>query len=400
MSPPDGSGYDAALSAPALSRRKLRGRRAAILGTVGLPARYGGFETLADQLVRAAEARGISERITVWCSGKTAGRARPATHHGARLRYLPLPANGAASIAYDGLSALAEVASPRGADSLLLLGVSGGGPIAALRPVTGRRLVVNVDGREAGRAKWGGTARRVLAWSEARAVAAADAVVADNAALAAEVEARHGRRPRVIAYGGDHARAVPAACIADLALPARYALAIARAEPENNLETILSAFASLSAPAARCGRELVGHAATGARCARDMGPITRICVSSRPNTTWRACARSEARAWLYLHGHSAGGTNPSLVEMMGFGVPILAWDCAYNRVTPRHRAISRTPTRCRPRRAPRRDPDLRAWAPDALPSPRGAIAGRTWRTPISTCSTSDACPSQAAAPAL
>jgi hypothetical protein len=89
MSPPDGSGYDAALSAPALSRRKLRGRRAAILGTVGLPARYGGFETLADQLVRAAEARGISERITVWCSGKTAGRARP---RDASRRAPPLPA--------------------------------------------------------------------------------------------------------------------------------------------------------------------------------------------------------------------------------------------------------------------------------------------------------------------
>jgi glycosyltransferase involved in cell wall biosynthesis len=331
MSPPDGSGYDAALSAPALSRRKLRGRRAAILGTVGLPARYGGFETLADQLVRAAEARGIADRLTVWCSGKTAGRARPATHHGARLRYLPLPANGAASIAYDGLSALAEVASPRGADSLLLLGVSGGGPIAALRPVTGRRLVVNVDGREAGRAKWGGTARRVLAWSEARAVAAADAIVADNAALAAEVEARHGRRPRVIAYGGDHARAVPAACIADLALPARYALAIARAEPENNLETILATFAH------RPHLPLVvvsnwsgtGH---GRALRETWGRVPHLRLVEAEYDVARLRAIREG-AWLYLHGHSAGGTNPSLVEMMGFGVPILAWDCAYNRVT-------------------------------------------------------------------
>ncbi|MGP1358920.1 DUF1972 domain-containing protein [Roseicyclus sp.] len=329
--PPDGSGYDAALSAPALSRRRFRGRRAAILGTVGLPARYGGFETLADQLVRAAAARGIADRLTVWCSGPSAGPLRPATHHGARLRYLPLSANGAASIAYDGLSALAEVAAPGGADSLLLLGVSGGGPLAALRPLTGRRLVVNVDGREAARAKWGGTARRVLAWSEARAIAAADAVVADNAALAAEVEARHGRRPRVIAYGGDHARAVPPACIGDLRLPARYALAVARAEPENNLETILATFARrLRQPLVMVSNWSGTRHGRALRARWHGAPHLHLVEAEYDPARLRAIREG---AWLYVHGHSAGGTNPALVEMMGFGVPILAWDCAYNRAT-------------------------------------------------------------------
>jgi hypothetical protein len=69
--------------------------------------------------------------------------------------------------------------------------------------------VVNVDGREARRAKWGGVARGVLSWSERRAIRAADAIVADNAALAAELTETYGLRPKIIAYGADHARRGP-----------------------------------------------------------------------------------------------------------------------------------------------------------------------------------------------
>jgi glycosyltransferase involved in cell wall biosynthesis len=322
---------DTSLSAPPLSRRRAGSRRAAIIGTVGLPARYGGFETLAEQLVRAADARGLSDRLTVWCSRRRGDPSPPGEFHGARLRHLRIPANGAASIAYDGLSALAEVLTADGADSLLLLGVSGGGPVAALRPLTTRRIVVNVDGREAGRAKWGGTARRVLAWSEARAVAAADAVVADNAALAAEIEMRHRIRPRVIAYGGDHAWTAAPAEISDLGLPPAYALCLARAEPENNLTTILEAFsggrlgplvAVANWSATRHGRAL--HARWSGM------PGLHLVEAEYDPARLRAI---RDRAWLYVHGHSAGGTNPALVEMMGFSVPILAWDCPYNRET-------------------------------------------------------------------
>lgn len=319
------------LAAPAMSRRPLRGRRAAILGTVGLPPRYGGFETLADQLVRAAETHGIADRFTVWCSRPQAGAAPPARHRGAALRYLPLQANGASSIPYDGLSLLREASETNGAHSLLMLGVSGGLPLAALRPLTSRRIVVNIDGHEAGRAKWGPLARRVLAMSEARAVAAADAVVADNAALAEEVAERHGRRPSVIAYGGDHVRDAPVGDISDLQLPDRYALAVARAEPENNLDVILSAFqgGTLGPLVAVSNWAGTRHGRALRARYRDTPGLHLVEAVHEPD---RLRAIRE-RAWLYIHGHSAGGTNPSLVEMMNFGIPILSWDCVYNRTT-------------------------------------------------------------------
>jgi glycosyltransferase involved in cell wall biosynthesis len=319
------------LAAPVLSTRKLRNRRAAIIGSVGVPARYGGFETLAEQLAIAAEARGIAAQLTIWCSAKGTHGARPTEFRGARLRHLPLSANGASSIPYDGASAFAEMIGPGAADSVLALGVSGGGPLAALAPLSRTRLILNVDGREARRAKWGGVARGVLAWSERRAVAAADTIVADNAALAREITQTYGCQPKVIAYGADHVRRAPPGNISDLDLPARYALAIARAEPENNLETLIRCFTRLP------GQPLV-IVANWSQTRH--GRLLRAAWAGTPGLHLLEAEYDPGRlrairegAWLYLHGHSAGGTNPSLVEMMPFGAPILAWDCAYNRAT-------------------------------------------------------------------
>lgn len=319
------------LAAPPASHRKRKGRTASIIGTVGLPAQYGGFETLAEQLVRAAEARGISRQLSVWCSSAQ-GRGKPARRYrGARLHSLPIAANGAASIAFDALSGARELLLPGGADTVLALGVSGAAPLTALRPLTNRRLIFNVDGREADRAKWGRLAQRVLSQSLSRAVAHADEIVADNAALAQELRERYACSPRVIAYGGDHAQAAPRADIADLKLPRHYALTVARAEPENNLETLFKAFARMpSLPLVvvanwsrtSCGRRL--------RAAWDGVPGLRLIEAEYLPGRLHAI---RAGAWLYVHGHSAGGTNPSLVEMMGFGVPLLTWDCAYNRTT-------------------------------------------------------------------
>jgi glycosyltransferase involved in cell wall biosynthesis len=320
-----------AVTAPALSSRKLRNRRAAIVGTVGIPARYGGFETLAEQLAIAAAARGIAARLTVWCSSRAAAGPVPKSHHGVALRHLPLSANGASSILYDGISGLAEMTGRGAADSVLALGVSGGGPLGALRPLSRSRLLVHVDGREADRAKWSGVVRGVLAWSERRAIRAADTVIADNAALAGDITDRYGLRPQIIAYGAEHARNTAPADIADLGLPPSYALAVARAEPENNLEVLIRAFGRLphqplvivaNWSATPHGRRL--------RAAWDGTRNLHLLEAEYDPGRLRAI---RDRAWIYLHGHSAGGTNPSLVEMMPFAVPILTWDCAYNRAT-------------------------------------------------------------------
>jgi glycosyltransferase involved in cell wall biosynthesis len=302
----------------------------AILGTVGLPARYGGFETLADELVRGASMRAQSHCLTVWCSAPQAGANRPDKFQGARLRYLPLRANGAQSIPYDALSLWQAARS--GHATALLLGVSGASALPLIRATSRMRIITHLDGLEWQRPKWGRVARRILERSEAMAVRWSHAVVADNPEIAAHVRARYGVEAVQIAYGHERAQAVPPADICDLALPPSYALALARAEPENNLETILAAFATLP-PRPPLVMIANWQATPHGRALRArFGDHPHIRLLDAEYDAGRLHA-IRARATLYIHGHSAGGTNPSLVEMMGFGLPVAAWDCGFNRAT-------------------------------------------------------------------
>ena len=125
-------------------------KRIAIIGTAGVPCRYGGFETLAHQLVTH-----LSDqfRFTVYCSGKLYKRGeRPAKWKGARLVYLPLNANGISSVVYDIWSVLHALFV---ADTLLLLGVSGGLVVPFVRLLTRKKVIVHIDGQEWRRGKWG-----------------------------------------------------------------------------------------------------------------------------------------------------------------------------------------------------------------------------------------------------
>ena len=170
--------------------------RVAIVGTVGLPSRYGGFETLARYLV---EYLGDEFAFTVYCSGPDYGD-RPAEFMGARLVYLPLRANGAQSIPYD----LLNYAHAWGhADVLLVLGCSGTLALC-LGKLLGKPSILNVGGLEWQRSKWSRWASGFLRLSEWAGVLAADHVIADNIGIAHHIRKAYKRPSTLIEYGGDH----------------------------------------------------------------------------------------------------------------------------------------------------------------------------------------------------
>lgn len=306
-------------------------RQIAILGTVGVPGRYGGFETLAENLVRQHQGSNRAESLTVYCSAR-AYPDRPPRFLSAALRYLPLSANGVQSIPYD-IWSLFDAAR-RGTDAVLLLGVSGALALPLLRlGPRGRRMrvVTNIDGIEWKRDKWRGLARLILRLSERAAVRWSDVVVADNQAIADHVAQTYGAECEVIAYGGDHALACPPQDTGHPDLPAHYALALCRIEPENNVAMILEAFSRMA------DQPLVF---VGNWDSSDYGRSLRSAYAGHRNLHLLDPVYEPAqlralrdRAWLYVHGHSAGGTNPSLVEMMHFAIPVLAHGCAFNRHT-------------------------------------------------------------------
>lgn len=306
----------------------------AILGTVGIPASYGGFETLAENLAEYHQANKLPDKLVVYCSAKSYP-ARPQTFLGAELRYIGLNANGVSSIAYDVVSLFS--AAWKRSDVILLLGVSGAIALPLLRLVSRARIVTNIDGVEWKREKWTGLARRFLRFSERMAVQFSHEVIADNGGIATHVTDTYGRHCHVIAYGGDHAvRAQPKPYEAK-PLPDRYALALCRIEPENNVAMILDAFAMQP----HMPLVFVGNwknSAFGQALRERFASVEHLHLLD-PIYDLDVLHSVRRNASIYVHGHSAGGTNPSLVEMMHFGVPILAYDCVFNRHTTEEKAL-------------------------------------------------------------
>ena len=136
----------------------LKKRKIAIIGTVGIPANYGGFETLAENLARYHQHTNNFSSLTVWCSSKGL-RDKPDHYLSASLRYINLNANGLQSIPYDILSLLQVILMRH--DRVLILGVSGALFIPFVRLFSRTIIITNIDGIEWRRSKWGKMAKAI-----------------------------------------------------------------------------------------------------------------------------------------------------------------------------------------------------------------------------------------------
>jgi len=308
--------------------------KVAILGAVGIPANYGGFETLAENLVRYHDALSLPDQITVYCSGKGYLSRKP-TYLSARLKYVPLNANGVQSILYDFISLFSAVWNR--SDVILLLGVSGAIALPLVRLFSSVRIITNIDGIEWRRAKWLGLARWFLRFSERIAVHFSHEVIADNDAVADYVIEMYGVKCHVIAYGGDHAVEVEEVEVNEYDLPESYAISVSRIEPENNVHMVLAAFARLKSHAL----VMVGNWGISeyGRALREQYVSCSNLLLLDPIYDAGKLKYLRTRASFYIHGHMAGGTNPSLVEAMHFGKVVLAFDCNYNRITTENKAL-------------------------------------------------------------
>jgi glycosyltransferase involved in cell wall biosynthesis len=322
---------DVTKSSPALAAK--RGPSIAIVGTVGIPAAYGGFETLVENLAVFHQTTKVAAQLAVYCSSKSYSE-RPPAYLDTELRYIPLHANGRSSVLYDIASLLSAIR--QGSDVCLLLGVSGAIALPLIRLMSRVRIVTNIDGVEWKRDKWSGFSKWFLKFSEAIAVRYSHEVIADNGAIARHVKETYGRACRVIAYGGDHAVSVsPAPC--HEALPSRYALALCRIEPENNAAMILEAFSVNAAlPLVFVGNW--SNSVFGRELRERYRHVAHIHLLD-PIYDTGVLRTLRGDAAVYVHGHSAGGTNPSLVEMMHFNVPVVAYDCTFNRFSTEGQAL-------------------------------------------------------------
>lgn len=312
----------------------MKAQKTAILGTVGVPPNYGGFETLTENLIKNHDTMSLPDSITVYCSSKNYPEKYP-TYLSAQLKYIPLNANGAQSILYDILSLFSAVWNRN--DVILLLGVSGAIALPLVRLISPVRIVTNIDGLEWRREKWRGLAKHFLRFSEKIAVHFSHEIIADNMAISEYVRQTYGVESTVIAYGGDHAVAVEAVPVDEYALPDKYAFSVCRIEPENNVHLVVDAFSRQTAmPLVMVGNWNNSEYGRGLR--ERYAALSNLFLLD-PIYDQGKLKTLRSGASLYVHGHKAGGTNPSLVEAMHFAKPILAFDCSFNRATTEGKAL-------------------------------------------------------------
>lgn len=301
-----------------------------VVGSVGIPACYGGFETLVENLVSH---RRNNIGYEVYCSSKTY-QQKQKTYKEAKLFYIPFNANGISSIIYDAVSIL-HATLIRRSDCLLILGVSGCIILPVLRLFFRKRIITNIDGLEWRRDKWNKFAKAFLKFSERLAVKFSDVVIADNQAIADYVQREYGVDAVVIAYGGDHAVSDNNVSGMLQNTTEDYAFSLCRIEPENNVHITLEAFSKTVRPLKFVGNW--NNSEYGKELKRKYSEFTNIELINS-NYDVEELHKLRANCSNYIHGHSAGGTNPSLVEIMHFAKPVIAFDCDYNRATTEDKA--------------------------------------------------------------
>ena len=212
----------------------MRKLKVAVIGTTGLPAKYGGFETLAHHLVNHLH---DEHDLTVYCSSKyfAVKNQRLKNFNGAKLVYLPFNANGYQSIIYDFISILHALFH---ADALLILGVSGTILLPFIKLFSSKPVIVNIDGQEWKRPKWNWIAKKFLKLSEMIAVSFADTLITDNRVIQEYVSREYKKKSVLIEYGADQVckqKVTEEAIIKYPFLSSSYAFKVCRIEPENNI---------------------------------------------------------------------------------------------------------------------------------------------------------------------
>lgn len=296
-----------------------------IIGSVGLPANYGGWETLVDNVI---EFIAKDFNITVFCSSKVY-KTKIFNYKNVRLFYVNLYPNGFSSIFYDLISMVRAI---RISNIMLILGVSGCIFLPLIKIFYNGKIIVNTDGIESERLKWGYFTKIFLRCSEALAIKFADCVVVDNQGILNHIFKKYGRTSTQIAYGGDHAKKIRLRpnVKKTFNIPNRYAFKVARIEPENNIEMILNCFCKIKFPLVIVGNWQSSQ--YGKDLLKKFKKISNIHIlDAIYDLTILDQIRSNA--YIYIHGHSVGGTNPSLVEAMFLGLPIFAYDVNFNRYT-------------------------------------------------------------------
>ena len=292
--------------------------RIAILGTRGVPASYGGFETFAEHLSTRLVARGHD--VTVYCRSHYVS-PRQLEYHGVHLKVLPtIRHKYFDTVIHTFLSALHAV--PAHYDAALICNAANA-PFASILRLTGIPVALNVDGLEHKRKKWNWLGRNYYLLAERLATILPNRVVTDARVIQDYYLAQYNTPSTMIAYGADVERRPDRAAVRQWRVePNRYVLYVSRLEPENNAHLVIEAFKKVrtSHRLLIVGDAPYAHEYINELRQRARGDWRIIFTGFVFGDAYRALQQN---AYCYVHATEVGGTHPALLEAMGYGNCVL-----------------------------------------------------------------------------
>ncbi len=298
--------------------------KVAILGTRGIPANYGGFETFAEELASRLVQRG--HQVTVY--GRTNNiRYQGHTYKGVELVLLPtIPHKYLDTVAHTFLSVCHVLF--RKVDVVLICN-SANSIFSFLPRLAGKKTVVNVDGLEWKRDKWNAVGKAYLLLSEWLSTFLPTAMVTDARAIQDYYRSRYRKESYFIPYGAEDVRLESKETLERLGLePEGYFLYVSRLEPENNALQVVKAFERVQTDKKLV---IVGGAPYAHAYISELKSTTdpRILF---PGAIYGVRYRElQSHAFCYIHATAVGGTHPALIEAMGCGRCVLYLDTRENR---------------------------------------------------------------------
>jgi glycosyltransferase involved in cell wall biosynthesis len=296
----------------------------AIVGTRGIPANYGGFETFAEELSTRLAARGHD--ITVY--GRANNIQYPGrVYKGVRLVILPtIGTKHLDTVAHTFISVLHAVSQRF--DGMLICNAANAAfalvPRLFLTPVA-----LNVDGIERKRKKWGWAGRSYYRVSEYLATRIPHVIVTDAAVIREYYLQRYGAPSVMIAYGAECDRVETTEVVQKLGLASReYLLYVSRLEPENNAHLVIEAYQSVRTHTPLL---IVGDAPYAQRYIADLKAAADARVHFPGAIYGPGYRELQSHAYIYIHATEVGGAHPALIEAMGAGNCVVVYDTPENR---------------------------------------------------------------------
>jgi glycosyltransferase involved in cell wall biosynthesis len=298
----------------------------AMVGTRGVPARYGGFETAVEEVGRRLAAAG--HRVVVYCrTAKDGETAPPDRYLGMELVHLPAARKRSLETLSHSALSVAHLIRHR-TDAAFVFNAANA-PLLPLIRAARIPVATHVDGLEWQRAKWGGAGRRYYRTAESLAVRWSDALIADAVGIA-DYYRREFEAPTSLLTYGAPLIAPGSDRLAELGLePGGYHLVVARFEPENHVDVIVDGYRR---SAATKPLVVVGSAPYSDEYTARLHELADGRVRFL-GAVWDQTQLDQlyGNCFTYLHGHSVGGTNPSLLRALGGGAAVIAFDVDFNR---------------------------------------------------------------------